>query len=245
MTKYEENALNELKIWHKNMLKPPSITNRVSKFTQNKFNNLIPDKVHSIITSAIKNMVKTVILGSELTAKDPLNSASLQERDQLINEKAKLFRNSAALTGAGTGAAGLIIGLADFPILLSIKIKFLYEIAAIYGFDANNYKERIFILNIFQLAFCSQDRRRIIYNQILTWNFLADELPEDINLFDWRTFQQEYRDYIDLAKLFQLVPGIGAFVGAYVNYKLINKLTETAKYSYRMRLLNYPLENLL
>ncbi len=25
--------------------------------------------------------------------------------------------------------------------------------------------------------------------------------------FDWRTFQQEYRDYIDLAKMAQLVPG--------------------------------------
>ena len=54
---------------------------------------------------------------------------------------------------------------------------------------------------------------------------------------DWRSFQQEYRDYIDLAKLLQLVPGIGAFVGAYVNNKLVDKLGEYAMYAYRMRIL--------
>ncbi|TNY07227.1 EcsC family protein, partial [Escherichia coli] len=43
--------------------------------------------------------------------------------------------------------------------------------------------------------------------------------------------------YIDLAKLLQLVPGIGAFVGAYVNNKLVDKLGEYAMYAYRMRIL--------
>jgi hypothetical protein len=52
---------------------------------------------------------------------------------------------------------------------------------------------------------------------------------------DWRKFQQEYRDYIDLAKLLQLVPGIGAVVGAYVNHTLTNKLGDTALQAYRMR----------
>ena len=52
------------------------------------------------------------------------------------------------------------------------------------------------------------------------------------------SFQQEYRDYIDLAKLLQLLPGIGAFVGAYVNNKLVDKLGEYAMYAYRMRILS-------
>jgi hypothetical protein len=57
----------------------------------------------------------------------------------------------------------------------------------------------------------------------------------DINQFDRRNFQQEYRDYIDLAKLAQLVPVIGAPVGAVVNYKLIKKLGVTAMNGYRLR----------
>jgi hypothetical protein len=54
---------------------------------------------------------------------------------------------------------------------------------------------------------------------------------------DWRRFQQEYRDYIDLAKLMQLVPGIGAAVGVYVNHKLTRQLGNTAMNAYRTRAL--------
>ena len=62
------------------------------------------------------------------------------------------------------------------------------------------------------------------------------ELPDDINPFDWRNFQQEYRDYIDLAKMAQLIPLIGAPVGLIVNYRLLKKLGTTAINAYRMRL---------
>jgi hypothetical protein len=60
-------------------------------------------------------------------------------------------------------------------------------------------------------------------------------LPDDIKQFDWRTFQQEYRDYLDIAKMAQLIPVIGAPVGLVVNYRLIKKLGVTAMNAYRMR----------
>ena len=69
------------------------------------------------------------------------------------------------------------------------------------------------------------------------WEEYADSLPDDINSFDWES-QQEYRDYLDLAKLLQLLPGIGAFVGLYVNRKLMERLKKTAVQSYRMRILD-------
>jgi hypothetical protein len=71
-------------------------------------------------------------------------------------------------------------------------------------------------------------------------------LPRDLESFDWRSLQQEYRDYIDLAKMAQLVPVIGAPVGAIANYGLIKKLGVTAMNAYRMRKLhgsaNLPLK---
>jgi hypothetical protein len=68
------------------------------------------------------------------------------------------------------------------------------------------------------------------------WKEKNKFLPDDINEFEWQKFQQEYRDYIDLAKMAQLVPVIGAVVGVVVNARLINKLGETAMNAYRMRL---------
>ena len=67
---------------------------------------------------------------------------------------------------------------------------------------------------------------------------IKNDLSDNIEDFDWISFQQEYRDYIDLAKLLQLVPGIGAVVGAYVNHKLVNKLGDYAISCYHMRLLD-------
>jgi hypothetical protein len=76
----------------------------------------------------------------------------------------------------------------------------------------------------------------MVFQQMEHWDAKSNELPKDIHAFDWPNFQQEYRDYIDLAKLAQLIPGIGAVVGLVVNYRLLEKLGVTAMNAYRMRM---------
>ncbi len=130
------------------------------------------------------------------------------------------------------------MGLADFPILIGIKLKLLFDIASLYGFNVYDYRERVYILHIFELAFSSDAHRKNVFLKMLDWDTKSKSMPEDINQFDWRTFQQEYRDYIDLAKMAQLVPLIGAPVGVIVNNRLVKKLGLTAMNAYRMRLIN-------
>lgn len=235
MNLYEEKALNDLRIWQRNMERGPSLGSRLSKGMQNRMNSLIPERAHKIITDAIKGTVKTVLFGSEFISSHPLDFAPLEEREELVRKKVDIYKKTAALSGAGTGAGGFFLGLADFPILLSLKMKFLFDTALLYGYEAREFKERLYILYVFQLAFCSDIRRLQVYRIIMDWDNYARSLPDNVDTFDWRTFQQEYRDYIDLAKLFQLVPGIGAVVGAYANYRLLNKLGETAMNAYRLR----------
>lgn len=235
MNLYEQKALTELKEWQRKVSQKPSIIDKMTKGIQRKTNSLIPDKVHNIITEAIKNMSKAVLWGSGFITGTPVIKGSLEEREKLVTDKLNFYKKTAALEGAGTGAGGFVLGLADFPLLLSIKMKFLFDIASLYGYDVRDYRERLYILYIFQLAFSSKQRQVEIYNQMLNWDNYVHSLPMDVDDFDWRTFQQEYRDYIDLAKMLQLVPGIGAVVGAYANYKLLDKLGETAVNAYRMR----------
>lgn len=237
MNSYEEFALCELKAWQQTMLKPPSMTGRLSKGIQNKINGFIPEKAHQVVTETIKGMVRAVLFGSEITSETPTVNSPLEFREQRIRDKISSYKKTAAVSGAWTGSGGIFLGMVDFPILLSIKLKFLFDAAAIYGFDVKNYKERLFVLYIFQLAFSSQQRTREIYLQVLDWKNFSDALPEDINSFDWRTFQQEYRDYIDLTKMLQLVPVIGAAVGAVANYRMMDKLGETTMNAYRQRIL--------
>jgi hypothetical protein len=235
MSEYENQILKELSVWQHAMVQRPSYLNRFAKKWQDKINNWIPEKVHNAITSAIKQMFRVVLFGSELTTAKPEINGNLQLREAVVLEKIKFYKHTAAAEGGITGAGGILLGLADFPLLLGIKIKLLFEIASVYGFSTNDYKERLYILYIFQLAFSSHEKRKEIYLKLADWKNLSSHLPEDINQFDWRSFQQEYRDYIDLAKMAQLIPIIGAPVGAVVNYRLITKLGKTAMNAYRMR----------
>jgi hypothetical protein len=233
---HNQTAFDELKQWQQQMLRKPSVLNNLSKKVQTKLNSYIPEKFHKAITAAIKQMVRGVLFGSQFTTKKPAAIHTLQQTEEVIEKLIKTYKHTAAVEGGITGAGGILLGLVDFPVLLGIKIKMLFDIAAIYGFDVMDYKERLYILHIFQLAFSSQEHRRNVFIQMQDWDEKKKQLPDDVNAFDWRSFQQEYRDYIDIAKMAQLIPGIGAVVGVVVNYKLIKQLGHTAKNAYRMRL---------
>lgn len=235
---YEDEAVAVLKEWQIKVSKKPSLGSKLSKGIQNKINRLIPEKFHEVVTGAIKLMVKGVLLGSEYVTAKPLIDKSLMEREDLIKKRFKYYKSSAVASGAGTGAGGFLLSLADFPILLSIKIKYLFDVASLYGFDVKDYRERLFILHVFQLAFSSAEKRLEVYEVVSNWDRYAKELPKDLESFNWREFQQEYRDYIDLAKMLQMIPGFGAAFGALANYRLMEKLRKTAMNSYRLRLLD-------
>jgi hypothetical protein len=237
MDQYQQHVLLELSIWQKQMLRQPSLLNNLSKKIQTKINTWIPEKIHKAITATIKQMIRGVLFGATHTTAKPLIEKSLSAREVAVKQRIEFYRKTAAVEGGITGAGGILLGLADFPILLGLKIKLLFDIASMYGYNVEDYKERVYLLHIFELAFSSHAHRKNIYIKMVDWDKKSKELPEDIHQFDWRNFQQEYRDYIDLAKMAQLVPVIGAPVGAVVNYGLIKKLGITAMNAYRMRLL--------
>lgn len=218
-------------------MQSPSLLNNLSKKVQNKINTLIPEKVHKGITVAIKQMVRGVLFGAKITTSRPLTDVSLEVREARVGERINFYKKTAAAEGGVTGAGGFMLALADFPLLLALKMKMLFELASLYGYSTEDYTERVYLLHIFQLAFSSHQKRREVYLQMQNWEQQRQQLPEDIHEFDWRSFQQEYRDYIDLAKLAQLIPLIGAAVGLVVNYRLLDKLGKTAMNAYRMRLL--------
>ena len=177
--------------WKAAMQKPPSLINRASKRMQEKINSVIPEKVHAAITVAIKQMTRMVIFGAEVSTAPPPLDLNLDIREYLVRERIKFYRNTATAEGAVTGAAGFLLGLADFPLWLSLKMKMLFEIASAYGVDVKDYRERIYLLYIFQLTFSSQRNRNDVFKVIENWEKEEEKLPPSINEFNWRTFQQE------------------------------------------------------
>lgn len=232
-TDYDTLARRELERWQSEMQEPPGFFSSATQGLQRKLNSYIPEKVHAAVTKIIEQMTRAVLNGSNYVNPPPLVAGTLQERERRVAERIEFFRKTAAAEGGITGAGGFFLGLADFPLLLTLKLKLLFEIAALYGYSTEDYAERLYLLYIFQLAFSNAAHRQDVYAKIPQWH--AQAKPTSIDEFDWRSFQQQYRDYIDLAKLAQLVPVIGAPVGVVVNYRLVRKLGDTAINAYRLR----------
>lgn len=219
--------------WRAAVLKPPGPLDRAARGVQGQINRMIPEKVHAAITTVIEGMTRTILTGADVTTAPPLIGASLAERDRRALAAIDGYRATAAVEGGVTGAGGFWMALADFPALLVIKIKLLFDLSAIYGHEADRFEERLFILSLFQLAFSGAEHRAEVFRGIEAWD--ARDHPADFEHFDWRTFQREYRDYIDLAKMAQMIPVVGAPIGAFVNWRLLERLGETAVNGYRMR----------
>jgi hypothetical protein len=230
---YETQMAEEARLWKQKLMRKPSFLERSSKKAQVKFNQLIPEKVHYTITESIKKMVQATLVGSNITTfPKKVENLTFEEREQLVLKSIDTFKKTAAIEGASTGAGGILLGLADFPLFLSIKMKFLFEVASTYGYSTKEYEERLFLLYIFQLAFSSETHKEELLDLIEQWETKKHEVKD----LDWRIFQQEYRDYIDIIKLMQILPGIGAVVGGVANYHLVQQLGECAMNSYRLRI---------
>ena len=218
------------------MLRPAGALARASKGVQARVTRMIPEQVHATLTSVIEGMTRTILTGADLTTARPVLNASLRERDTRATAAIDGYRKAAAVEGGVAGAGGFLLSLADFPAVLVLKMKLLFDLSAIYGHEADRFSERLFILQLFQVAFSSAEHRARVFAGIEGWDSRTH--PADYEHFDWRAFQQEYRDYIDLAKLAQLIPIVGAPIGAVVNWRLLQRLGGVAVNGYRLRALS-------
>jgi len=235
VTPYEQKKFEELEAWKQIMLRRPGLFAGISRRVQHKINSLIPEKAHQAITATFRVVTRFLLRGSDFLTAKPLMNAPLELREVDVLKQIERYKYAATAEGAITGAGGILLGLADLPLWLTIKIKMLSHIAALYGHDPGDYRERLYIMYVLTLGFSSRKHRRKIFRLLENWDTYVKTLPENEDSFDWRTFQQEYRDFLDIAKMLQLVPVIGAAVGALVNNRLTEKLGGIAMNAYRMR----------
>lgn len=234
---YENRAFTQAMAWRARLQKPPGAWDKTTRATQDRINNLIPEGIHKAVTGVMKRMTQTIMSGSGWIAGQPMSFGSLQEREEAVRNRITTYKRTASVEGGVAGAGGFVLAAVDLPALMAIKIKLLFEICALYGYDSRDPVERLYILRIFQLAFSSARNRPQALAALEATLPLADEAISPAEI-DWRQFQLEYRDYIDLAKMAQLLPVIGAPVGAIANWRLTAHLANTAIQAYRLRWFN-------
>lgn len=243
MDPYERRVRLTLERWQSDMKwHRPGLLRTWSLRWQRKLDGLIPLKVHDAMAQGVRIGVSSLLGGLSLIPVDNKRLTPfpplLEEADRHLPPLLDTYKKWAAAEGAGTGAGGLILAAVDFPALISIKLKFLQEVALLYGFDIRDKSERVFLLHVFQLAFSSPERRQANFEQVKQWEKTALDTRQMIaESIAWRDFYMDYKQYIEFRKLLQILPGIGAVIGAWANHSLMDDLGKTAQNAFRLRYL--------
>jgi EcsC protein family len=222
-----------------------------------KIEEKIPQKLKDTLENAFYNGFKLVLeKGSKyiekLYDKDKIqlehdvNNYSLDKKvtRKSINlmdsqgKKSKLINSTiSTIEGAGLGALG--IGLPDIPLFIAMILKTIYEITLSYGFDYESEAEKIYILNLINVALTNGEEKIICNEELNEIEHKIDsdmKISKDLNL-ELRNTSQVLSENLLMAKFIQGLPIIGV-LGSITNYKVINKVSKYARIRYKRRYLN-------
>lgn len=156
----------------------------------------------------------------------------------------------AAAEGGAMGAVGLFGLAADVPALTTIALRVIYQIAACYGYDIQNEREREYALNVLQTGSAADLEAKAAFLAELkkieetlvkvTWKKMAESLAKgevghEAALAAIRAFAKQLGIQLTKRKALQIVPVVGAAAGASFNAVFINDIGRAAYNSYGRR----------
>jgi len=171
-------------------------------------------------------------------------SLDLSEVDRVVGYLALKYKGIALVEGAGAGAAG-VAGLAiDIPTLLTLNLRAIGEYAAHYGFDCSLQQEKLFAFNVLALASSPTDASKAAAMAQLvriardvakqkTWK----DLEKSVFVKIIQEISKALGVRLTKAKLSQMLPVVGAVVGAGFNAYFTSKVCDAAYFLYRERFL--------
>lgn len=221
-----------------------------------KIEEKIPEKLKETLENAFYNAFKIVFQkGSKYIEKlydkeklkldHDINNYSLNKRMtrkslKLLDSQGKKSNliNSAISTIEGVGLGVLGVGIPDIPLFISMILKTVYEIALSYGFSYEEDNEKIYILNLINVALTSEDEK-LIYSEKLNdierkialglelENLLDEEIKETSRVLS---------NNLLIAKFIQGLPIVGV-LGGITNYQYLTKVSKYARIKYKKRYL--------
>lgn len=225
-----------------------------------KIEEKIPQKLKDTLESAFYNGFKLVFeKGSKyiekLYDKDKIqlehdvNNYSLDKKVtkkslKVMDRQGKKskFINSTISTIEGAGLGVLGIGLPDIPLFIAMILKTIYEIALSYGFDYESEEEKIYILNLINVALTNSEEKAFYNEKLNEVEYKIDsiiDMNKDINL-EIRCTSKVLSESLLMAKFIQGLPIVGV-LGSITNYQVINKVSKYSRIRYKKRYLNKKL----
>lgn len=162
---------------------------------------------------------------------------TLKAVDRAAGSRSALTKGITTAEGSGLGIFGL--GLPDIPIFLAMLLKTSYEIAAAYGIDFRDEREKRYTLALFNTIFAEGHDKEVFSEEcdaigeaIDHWEDVDTEIrQEDIELVS-NTLATD----LLVAKFLQGFTFAGV-IGGPINLHMVHKVSKIAKIKYKKRFL--------
>jgi len=182
--------------------------------------------------------------GHSVATLQDIHALPLENVDKTVGLLAAKYKSTAFAEGAAAGALGIIGIAVDIPLLVGMALRAVNEYASYYGFDVSVQGERMFAMSILsaasapnqaakQVALAELTRLSVMIAKRKTW----EELQRLVSVQVIKKIAQALGIRLTKGKLAQLVPVLGAAVGAGYNAWYLSQVTETAYLLYRERFL--------
>lgn len=224
----------------------------------------IPEKAYNALESAFEKGFKLVFEkgGGIIEKTGSLEKA--REQGEMYNESlermihpgtlkavdkaasSKVLGSKFAGTADGTVMGLFGMGVPDIPVFLSLMLKSCYEIAAAYGFDYRDPKERKYTIAVLKMAF-SVDADRVVAGD--ECDELAMIMERGLE-YDYEVTEEDLKEIAAVlatdmlvAKFIQGFTLLGVVGGAF-NYRMMSKINKAAKLKYKKRFLYHHMERI-
>jgi len=173
----------------------------------------------------------------EVQTLDSVKELQISTMDDAVEKITNNRKRLATFQGASTGIGGVFTLTIDIPLLLSLQLKTLQDIAICYGYNPNEKEERLFVVKCLQFVSSDIVGKQAILAQLSQFDAPTDATKREVmsELQGWREVVFSYRDQIGWKKIFQMIPIAGLVFGAFINRSAVNDIAEAGKMLYRKR----------
>ncbi len=175
-------------------------------------------------------------LNINITGIPELAEKELEALDVLARESFTGNRILAALQGAGCGAGGPVLIIADIPALFTLGFRTVQQIGSSYGFDMRSPAMTPVVMGIYHagsgISVAAKSLLLADISRIASTGMasapLAGSLLSEMMKQTMRVFPVKIAEKISSRKFAQMIPVAGALVGASFNYWFMSELSRAA-----------------
>lgn len=166
-----------------------------------------------------------------------ISSRNLRAIDRDVNIGSIISQGITAVEGTALGFLG--VGMPDIPIFIGVILRTIYEISLKYGFEYDNDKEKVFILNVICTGIGNKEERRKYSAECDKLSHAIDnndDIYVNLDVMIKETSEKLVESLL-VSKFIQGIPFVGAIGGA-ANYMVLSSISRVAKLKYKKRLIN-------